>query len=326
MKILVTGGTGFIGSHVVNQFLKEGHEVTTYDAGLVYTDPSQTFLENLAYRKRLRKNVRREFRGYTMDWMRLCYALRDAQPDRIVHLAALPIANIAQRNPEECFKHIVGGTVNLLHTLQSVGFTGHLVYVSSSMVYGDFESTPILESARLSPKGAYAGAKLAGEVLVRAYCQTGYYTACVVRPSAVYGPGDNNHRVVQKFLEAAFRGKPITVYNGNDMVMDFTYVTDIARGIYLAATRKESPGRIFNITRGEGRTLSTLVDIIKEHFPDSVVTELTDYTTFRSRRGALDISEAKLYLEYTPTMDLEHGVQEYISHMRTNNPSLKEAK
>lgn len=323
MSFLVTGGAGFIGSHVVRN-LREFGPVTIYDSFQIYKYPIQPwFVENMHYRRMLIGDSS-TVRGSTMDRARLREVIDITRPEVIVHLAALPIANLAQRSGKEAFDNIAVGTYTLLSLLQEMEFDGLLVYISSSMVYGSFTNDPIIEEDETRPIGVYGGAKLAGEELVKAYARANSFSYIIIRPSAVYGPGDNNQRVVQIFLQNALVQQPITVYTGSDMRLDFTYVEDTAMGITLAATSgKNAHNDTYNITRGQAHSLWELADIVKEQFPKVVIKKEKDPHNFRPKRGALDISKARHTLKYKPEVDLELGVLTYLNYMQQYNFSLK---
>ena len=246
----------------------------------------------------------------------------EARPDYVVHFAALPIANVAVRQSEEAFQGILQGSVNVLEILRDVDFVQRFVYISSSMAYGDFEKLPLPADAPKHPKDIYGSMKLAGEILAKAYAHRYNIAYTILRPSAVYGPTDNNRRVVQKFLENALAKRPIKLIQGRDAVLDFTYVTDVAEGIYLAATFQGGVDEDFNITRGEGRTLSELTEILRSHFPDLQIDDVEDSNPLRPRRGALDINKVRRLLGYDPRSSLEDGVAEYLSYMKKFNRSI----
>ncbi|RLI44597.1 3-beta hydroxysteroid dehydrogenase [Candidatus Bathyarchaeota archaeon] len=322
-KVLITGGAGFIGSHTTRRFLDAGIEVAVLDAFHVYILPIQPwFLENMNSRFSYLLRGGRIIRGSTLNKDDLRRTVFEVKPECIVHFAALPLANVAVRKSEEAFQGILQGTVNILEVLRDVDFIQRFVYISSSMVYGDFEKVPVPEDARKNPKDIYGGMKLAGEILTKVYALRYNIPYTIIRPSAVYGPTDNNRRVVQIFLENAFAGRPIQVVRGPDTVLDFTYVKDIAEGIFLATISELGANQIFNITRGEGRSLSELVNILRKHFPNLQVKEKEETDSFRPRRGALDISKARQLLGYNPKWSLEKGVEDYIDFIRKFNPSM----
>lgn len=316
-RILVTGGAGFIGSHFVRQLLEAGHEVTVLDSFSSYIalPIGALYVYNLNYRFEHFLNGARIIRGDTTNKDEVRRQLLAERPDRIVHFAALPLANMAIEYSEEAFNTIVGGTVNLLEVLRDVDFVSRFVYVSSSMVYGDFETVPIPEDARAEPKDIYGGMKLSGEYMVKVYSQRYGVPYSIVRPSAVYGPTDNNQRVVGLFLTKAARGEKIRVKNPDTTRLDFSFVGDTAQGLRLVALDDKAEGETFNITRGRDRSLRELVESVRDLYPDLEVEEVRG-DTFRPNRGALDITKARDLLGYEPKTDLEEGLKVYADFLR----------
>lgn len=322
-RILITGGAGFIGSHTTRMLLDASEEVIVYDFFHQYVFPVQpTFLENMDYRFNVLLKGAQIIRGNTQTKDNLRRQIADVAPDFIIHLAALPLANVALRQSEEAFDTIVGGTVNVLEILRDIHSVKKFVYVSSSMVYGDFDQIPMPEDGRKDPKEVYGGMKLAGEILVKVFSKRYGIPYAIVRPSAVYGPTDNNRRVLQIFVENALRHEPIKVTNPDSTFLDFTYVKDTAQGLMRVTLSAEAVDTDFNITRGEGRSLAEAVGILRGHLPDVQVEVEADPESFRPDRGALDVRKAKDMAGYEPRYSLEEGMAEYIKFVRKHNRSV----
>lgn len=320
-RVVVTGGAGFIGSRVLRDLVKQGHEVLALDFFQQYIHPIQpTFLENMNYRfEHYLKDI--EFLRVSitsLDSMRR--AIRSYKPTHVIHLAALPLANIAIRHPEEAFETIIKGGQNLLEVMRDQDQLERFVYISSSMVYGDFTQDPMPESAHKDPKEIYGGMKYCGEILTKVYAQRYGIPYNIVRPSAVYGPTDNNRRVLQIFVENAFKKTPIRLTNPQTR-LDFTYVNDIAMGLTQIAF-SDAVNEEFNLTRGQSFSLREAADILLEFFPDLEVQERTKEDTYRPERGALDVSKARKMCGYNPSHDLKTGLALYIEHMKKYNPSI----
>lgn len=315
-KILVTGGAGFIGSHLVKKLTDEDHQVLVLDAFNQYIQPPITphYVYNLNHRFENLLNKADIIRCDTKNKDDLRRRVSNAKPDYIVHFAALPLANMAIEYTEEAFNTIVGGTVNLLEVLRDSDDSSKFVYISSSMVYGDFESIPIPEDAKKEPKEIYGGMKLAGEYMVKTYSQRYDIRYSIVRPSAVYGPTDNNRRVLGLFLTNAITGNKIRVKNGDSTELDFTYVDDVVQGIKLVTLSSASDNRTFNITKGKSKTLNEVVEVIKSKYPNTEV-EYIEGETFRPSRGALDITRAKQLLDFYPKYDIEEGINMYAEYL-----------
>jgi len=312
-KIFITGGAGFIGSYVCRKLLEQGHDVIVYDAFVHYIPPMQSLLKD--YLELRFEGVEDEIdfrRGDTRDKAHLRRVIMETKPDRILHLAALPIADLSNTHSEEALTSILEGAVNVLEVLRDVDFVERFLYISSSMIYGDFEEIPAPEDHPKRPKDVYGGTKYAGEVMTETFGRRYGIPYSIVRPSAVYGPYDVNRRVSQIFVENALLGKPITLFGGGHQALDFTFVEDTASGIIKVLFHEDANGEAFNITYGRGYTLREFAKILKGFFPDLEVNIVQDQDVFRPKRGALAIEKAQQMVGYNPQVSLEEGVKRYI--------------
>jgi len=208
----------------------------------------------------------------------------------------------------------LNSTQNLLEIMRDIKKKSRLVYVSSSMVYGDFKTPEVDEDEHpKNPKDIYGAFKLAGEIIVSAYSKNYGIEYVTCRPSAVYGPTDTNQRVIQKFIQAALHGQPLILDGDGSMKLDFTQVDDTALAIYLAATTPTASGKVFNVTRGEGRSLKELTDIIKKHLPETTI-QHREAPKYMPLRGTLSIARARRELGFEPRVPLEEGVRRYIPY------------
>lgn len=325
-RILITGGAGFVGSHTTRRLLDEGHDIWALDYFHRYIHPAPpTFIENTQYRLNALLSGASIVYGSTSYKDDLRRHVSTIRPEYVVHLAALPLANRALQATQEALDGIVLGTVNLLEVIRDMPSIERFVYISSSMVYGDFTQHPMPEDGQKHPKEIYGGMKLAGETLVNVFAQRYGIPASIVRPSAVYGPGDNNYRVIQTFVEKAVQGEPISAVNPHATSLDFTYVQDVAEGICQVMFSEASIGEAFNLTRGESHTLTQVIEILTELFPDLRVTTTAQDGGYRPRRGALDISKARGLIGYNPRHSLEIGLPKYVEHVLSHNFSLRPA-
>ena len=162
------------------------------------------------------------------------------RPQRIIHLAALPIADLSHTHSDEAIRSILHGTVNVLETLRDADFVERFIYTSSSMVYGDFQFYSANEEHPKNPKDIYGGTKLAGEILTQSFSRRFGIEYTIIRPSAVYGPTDVNRRVSGIFIENARRGEELVLHGGGGAKLDFTYVKDTAHGFVLATLAEEA--------------------------------------------------------------------------------------
>lgn len=322
-RIFITGGAGFIGSYVVKNLLELGYEVAVYDSFINYVYPlDKIYLYNISKRMEAIERDIKLIRGSTHDNDFLRHSLFDFNPTRIIHLAAMPLANLAIERPEEAVRTIVSGTMNLLELSRDLKELKRLVYISSSMVYGDFIKVPAPEDHPTDPKEMYGSLKLSGELLSRAFGRLYDLDYCVVRPSAVYGMTDNNRRVLSIFLENAMNAKPLVV-RGAEQSLDFTFVTDIAEGITLAALHPKASGMTFNITRGRSRSILEVAQIISDLIPGTEI-KIEEANKQMPTRGTLDITRARTLLGYDPKVDIEEGIAQYFVFIKQRKAEINE--
>ena len=206
-KVLVTGGAGFIGSHTIRTLLDMGEEAINLDSfshSTLRLPP--TFLENMAYRTEDLLNGAQAVRASIQYRDGLRRQLLGVQPEYIIHLAALPSAATALQATEESFDALVLGTVNLLEVVRDLSGVKKFVYASSSMIYGDFGRKCRSGERRKDPKEIYGGMKLACEILVKVFCRRFGIPYAIVRPSAVYGPTNNNRSVLRDLRRECRQG------------------------------------------------------------------------------------------------------------------------
>lgn len=317
-NIFITGGAGFIGSHLVRKFLENGDKVVVYDAFKQYIvmDP---FKETFDLRERL-KNIWGDIsivRGDTLNKDYLRRTLNKVNPDIIIHTAALPLASEAIEHTEEALDSILLSTFNILEIMRDFSHKCRLVHLSSSMIYGDFHSEKVKEDHPADPKDIYGAFKLSTEIVVKAYGKRHGIEYSIVRPSAVYGPYDANKRVLYHFITNALSGNPIEIEGDGSIKLDFTYVEDTAEAIYKISRSPNCIGKIYNVTRGEARSLKDAVNIIKVHIPDLKV-EYKPLPAYIPIRGTLEVARAKKDAGYEPSFSLEEGLSRYIEHLRKN--------
>jgi nucleoside-diphosphate-sugar epimerase len=268
------------------------------------------------YRNELMKNVAKHRADVRHEDVFLA-TLKECRPHCVVNLANLPLANRGHRSPKEAYEGIVSSTFSLLASLSEYASSAYhgvdLVHFSSSMVYGDFTKDPQPEDVVLNPKDIYGCCKAASEDLVTGFGGARGIRSTIIRPSAVYGFGDLNRRVSQVFLEKILHGQKITANNPDVTFLDFTYVQDLVEGAYRAILQlSKGLTGTFNITTGNARSISELIDIMSmRYFPDIEV-EIIKTRSFRPNRGSLDINKARTLLGYEPKWSLETGMAEYI--------------
>jgi UDP-glucose 4-epimerase len=321
VKVLITGGAGFIGSHIASRLVERGIPTVIQDSFVQYFSPldpeAKTYQAYIEERFRGIRGRVAIVRGDTRNKDDMRRLVVEHRPTHIIHLAALPLANLSTSFSEEAVGSILTGTINLLEIIRDLDCVKRFVYTSSSMVYGDFEYTPADEEHPKRPKDIYGGAKLCGEVMTQVYGRRLGIEYTIVRPSAVYGPTDVNRRVSQIFVENALRGKPLILKGGGEAALDFTFIEDAAEGLVLAALQPGGKNEVFNVTRGEGRSLLELAQALSRMIP-GVQTVVEPADVHNPKRGALDISKARRLLGYDPKYSLEEGLKIYVDFVRAH--------
>ena len=318
MKVLVTGGAGFIGHNVVRILESQGHECividTCTDYGFIPKEELTYLVDNRL--KRIKSRIRSiDIRESTF----VDTIFKTYEPEVVIHMASFPRQKVVEQNPVLASDVMSNGLINLLEKSKKYAVK-KFVYISSSMVYGNFE-TDVDETAQCNPIGQYGIMKFMGEKLVEDYSRRGCFDHVVIRPSAVYGEWDVEDRVVSKFMTKAMRGETLKV-NGPDEVLDFTYVEDTAQGIVLAATLDKANSNIYNITRSEDRQWN-LKDAAELAIKIAGKGDLTvaDRDLSFPKRGRLSIMKAVRDLGYNPQVNVEEGFQRYYDWY-SQNPVL----
>jgi len=312
MKILVTGGEGFIGSWIVEKLSHMGHRVTTLDSNETYEVIDRESLDKIyQWRQRNWKKVDKRFGNVIMPLDRVWLRKQDV----VIHLASYPRAKIVNDDPVMGVENIVVGTTGMLQDCVEHGVK-RFVYVSSSMIYGNF-ADGTKEDHKADPVNIYGEAKLAGERLTQQFGRAHGLEYVIARPSGVYGAGDIPDRVLSKFFAAAIKNENINVHDANNRV-DFTYVEDTADGIIKCALEKKASNKVFNITAGSATSLGEAADkIIKLTGSRSRIKD-TGQNNLYPERGTLDISQAKKLLKYQPKHSFDNGIKKYYEWILKN--------
>jgi nucleoside-diphosphate-sugar epimerase len=318
MKILITGGAGFIGHNVVRLLEQEQHECLILDTQTDYGFIPKNELDYLI-NARLTRIQTKVNKVDIRDGEFINAIFKSFTPEVVIHMASFPRQKVVSENPILASDVMTNGLITLLEASKKASVK-KFVYISSSMVYGDFD-TDVTEDAVCNPIGQYGIMKYMGEKLVEDYSRQGFIEHTIIRPSAVYGEWDVEDRVVSKFMTKAMRGEILKV-KGADEVLDFTYVEDTAMGIVLAATNDVANGKIYNITRSDKKqyTLKDAAEIaIKIAGKGSL--ELAERDLSFPKRGRLDITRAIDDLGYNPQVGVKEGFRRYYNWYN-ENPTL----
>ena len=314
-NILVTGGLGLIGHNVVKRLQDKGHLVSIVDSKTNYGIIPQDEIDYLMTERR--KKIDRDSYIYERD---ICDAhvvdhiFNVEQPEIVIHMASFPRQKVVNANPALGSRVMSEGLLNLLEASNKYDVR-KFIYMSSSMVYGDF-TDDVTEDYNCKPQGQYGIMKLAGEWLVKDYTRKTNLVHTIIRPSAVYGPLDVEDRVISKFLLTAMRGDTLKV-NGEKETLDFTYVEDAADGIVAATLSDNTENKTYNITKSHSVTLLNAAHLaIKLAGGGTLVVKNKD-ADFPSR-GSLNIDAARKDFGYDPKVDVEEGFQKYYEWLSTS--------
>jgi len=304
-RVLVTGGAGFIGSHLLDELVKEGFEVTVLD------NFSTGRIENI--RHHLEKEKIRFIKGDVRDRRDVEEALEGV--DAVFHLAAITSVPYSIKHPEITYEVNVNGTKNLLEACLHKDIE-RLIYLSTCAVYGEPEYLPIDEKHPTNPISPYAWSKLkAEESCMRFYAAHGL-EAVVLRPFNVYGSRQRNDYyggVVARFIEHIRCGEPPVIYGDGTQTRDFIYVDDAVRAFILALNNKNAVGRRFNIATGIPTSINGLVGILVELFGgEGWKPKYVDAIKGDIRHSYADIREAKKHLGFEPRISLREGLSTLI--------------
>ena len=242
MKILVTGGSGFIGLHLVRHLLEQGHKVKVVD--LRKPDIEHKNLEFV--NKSIMDELAEDIHG--------C--------DVVYHFAAMLGGDNSDNRPLETMRVNLEGSVNVFKSAIEVNVK-RMIYASSSEVYGEPRELPIREDSVKGPVSAYGVSKLAAEIYAKAYNHEFGADIKIVRFFNVYGPGQSNNFVIPIFINNALEDKPLRVFGDGNQTRCFTYVEDIANGV-LKVLEKGRTGEAYNIGNNKPTTIFELAQIIKE--------------------------------------------------------------
>lgn len=311
MNILVTGGLGLIGHHVVSKLESLGHDVTIVDTKTNYGIIPQDEIDYLM-QERIKKIKTRNIFSVDISDAHIDLICGMSNFDIIIHMASFPRQKVVNANPQLGATTMVGGLLNLCESSKKYGIK-KFIYISSSMVYGDF-TDDVTEDAICNPQGQYGIMKLSGEHLVKDYTRRKCFTHTIIRPSAVYGPLDVEDRVIAKFMLTAMRGGTLNV-NGAGETLDFTYVEDAADGIVAAALSDNTNNKTYNITKSHSRTLLDAAQLAVKIVGKGTINVRDRDLDFPSR-GALNIDAARKDFGYNPKVDVEEGFQKYYEWLK----------
>lgn len=315
MNLLVTGGAGFIGSHVCERLLNSGHSVWAFDDLNTFYDP-QLKRRNIRDIQSLAKPF--EFtQGDLTDRAALDELFGSVKFDQVIHLAARAGVRPSLAEPALYQRVNVEGTVNILEAARLTGVK-KITIASSSSVYGVNSKVPFAESdpifAAISP---YAASKLACEALGHVYHHVYGMDVAMLRFFTVYGPRQRPDLAIHKFAKLIHAGKPIPVFGDGSTARDYTYVTDTVDGI-IACTQKQLGFEIFNLGESQTVTLSYLIELLEKELGKKAIIDRQPPQPGDVPITFADVSKARAKLGYHPHIKIEEGIKLFIDWFRKN--------
>lgn len=308
MNFLVTGGAGFIGSHVCEQLLRCGHAVWAFDDLNAFYDPE--------LKRRNLREIQAQPAPFTFVEGDLTQraevddVLNGAKFDQVIHLAARAGVRPSLEQPALYQRVNVEGTVNLLEAARLAGVRKFVV-ASSSSVYGVNSKAPFAEDdpvfSAISP---YAASKLACEALGHVYHHVYGLDVVMLRFFTVYGPRQRPDLAIHKFARLIRAGKPVPVYGDGSAARDYTYISDILQGV-MACTRQEFGYEIFNLGESQTVTLRRLIELLERALDSKAAVEHYPPQAGDVPLTCADISKARERLGYQPQVGIEEGLARF---------------
>jgi len=317
MNFLVTGGAGFIGSHVCERLLQAGHAVWALDDLNPFYDP-QLKRRNLRDLQALAKPFEFVY-GDLTDREAVQDLVGSVKFDQIIHLAARAGVRPSLEEPALYQRVNVEGTVNLLEAARRAGVKKAII-ASSSSVYGVNSKVPFAEAdpifQAISP---YAASKLACEALGHVYHHVYGFDVVMLRFFTVYGPRQRPDLAIHKFARLIDAGKPIPVFGDGATARDYTYITDILDGV-IACTQKEFGYQVYNLGESQTVTLARLIELLEAALQKRAVIDRQPLQPGDVPLTCADISKARAGLGYNPQVKIDKGIPLFVNWFKQTTP------
>ena len=318
-RILITGGSGFLGSHLIRYLIENDYEIVNYDKS-----PANQALQLII--SPVNKNIINEY-GSLLDITSILNVIKTYKINQIVHCGAILDLPYNLKRPYETYMVNTVGSINIFEAAKLMNIS-RVINISSIAVYTSKkyepmnEEHPILLPDEGNSTGSYGASKAAAEIIAQSYWANDGVDCITLRLSAVYGYGMRNPMYIKPMVENSVLGKPTVFKTGGAMSRDYTYVKDVAQAIKksLEVDSSKISKRIFLSTSGKMNTAMDVANIVKEFIPDSKIgigLELSEEEKINMKtRATLDISAAKKQLGYEPAYNLKRGIAEYIEMFR----------
>ncbi|HEY7181823.1 MAG TPA: GDP-mannose 4,6-dehydratase [Blastocatellia bacterium] len=307
-QFLVTGGAGFIGSHLVDRLLAED------PARVVVVDNFDEFYDPQIKRLNISDHVKRQAYRLVMadirDYEALKRVFAEHHFDAIIHLAAKAGVRPSVSEPRVYTEVNINGTMNLLELAERNGVR-KFVFGSSSSVYGPAAIPPFREDAPLAPISPYASTKASGELLAHAYSHLYGMQIVCLRFFTVYGARQRPDLAIHKFARLIASGSPIMVYGDGSAERDFTYIDDILQGVMAAIEYDATPFEVINLGESQTVTVNRMIGLLEEALGRKAIVERRPPQPGDMPLTHADITKARKLLSYRPTTPMETGIKKF---------------
>ena len=299
MKILVFGGAGFIGHHLVNK-LQSSHDVCVYDNFSIFGVKHEKQKHQIIQGRSSQWYNVDTVNGSVIESSLIHDTFHNFKPDVVVNLAAYPRVSLSEKYPVLSAEGMIQGMINTMsHTVKKY------IHVSSSNVYGNFQNNAD-ETSACAPINLYGSLKLAQEHLLKTHAKNRQFDYIILRPICVFGNYDLGDRLVPKFIKSAINNQEI--FYSQDTNTDITYVDDMVQGLELAI-ESDCKNQTFNISSEQTLTIKQLADIVVEHYNSTSKLIPVNREKYFPNRGSLVIEKIKTMLGYERRFDLHQALE-----------------
>ena len=312
-KILVTGSAGFIGMHLCESLLLDGHRVLGIDNLNEYYDV------NL---KKDRLKLLKDHKGFSFielditDQMKVDAAFKNFNPDKVVNLAAQAGVGYSLVNPHAYINSNIKGFMNILEASKNLKVKG-LIYASSASVYGGNEKKPFSENDFVDkPISMYAVSKKTNELMAHTYSHLHGLKTTGLRFFSAYGPWGRPDMAMYIFSEKICKGQPINVFNNGNMFRDFTFIEDVVKGVKLALV-ENFDCEVFNLGYGKSQNLMDMIKILESCLDKKVNIKFKEMMPGDIQATHADISRSRDLLGYLPSVDISVGIPKFVNWFKS---------
>lgn len=307
--ILITGGAGFIGSHLIDRMIDENNIICVDNFNNFYAP--QIKEDNI--KKHLLNNKFRIYRTDIRDYGNLSKIFDENEIDIVVHLAACAGIRPSLEQPILYTEMNINGTLNLLELVKKNNIK-KLIFASSSSVYGSQQITPFKEEMNVnSPISPYAATKIACEQLCHVYSHLYSIQINCLRLFTVYGPRQRPDLAIHKFARCIIENRPITLFGDGTTKRDYTYIDDVIKGILAAINYERAPFEIFNIGESQTVELRYLVELLEKNIGKKATIERKPVQDGDMMVTYADITKARDLLGYKPCIKIEDGISLFMN-------------